>query len=475
MRTNLAVKTEPIFTHGGGRATHVATHVDGFSILKRSVLACLLWEDSFYEKGSDTANRIASLVPLVKPEQTAILACEARDRMNLRHVPLFLVSELSKIKGTGPLVENTLAHVIQRADELAEFVSIYWKSDRIGKPGKHPLSAGVKRGLARAFGKFSGYSLAKYNRDAAIKLRDVLFLCHAKPKDEEQAALWRSLVDGTLPAPDTWEVELSAGKDKRETFERLMREKKLGGLALLRNLRGMIEAHVDETLIRESLTDGVKRAFPYRFIAAAKAAPRLEDAIEQAMFRSIAEAPKLKGKTVLVIDVSGSMYHGSLSAKSDMNRSDAAAALAILVREVCEQPVLYATAGNDGARRHQTEIVPNRRGFGLSELITNNGKLCRSLGGGGIFLTQVMDFIASPEQSQAERIIVITDEQDCETDSAKCASKAKAFGRFNYIINVGAYKNGIGAAGKWEKIDGWSEAVIDYIREVELLETGQPQ
>lgn len=98
----------------------------------------MLWENSFYEKGSDVAKRIAELVPQVKPEQVAALACEARDRMNLRHVPLFLVAELSKVKGAGKLVADTLAHVIQRADELSEFLAIYWRD------GKHSLSAGVK-------------------------------------------------------------------------------------------------------------------------------------------------------------------------------------------------------------------------------------------------------------------------------------------------------------------------------------------
>jgi hypothetical protein len=64
----------------------------------------------------------------------------------------------------------------------------------------------------------------------------VLFLCHAKPKDAEQAAVWKKLVENTLESPDTWEVAWSAGKDKRENFERLLREAKLGGLAVLRRL-----------------------------------------------------------------------------------------------------------------------------------------------------------------------------------------------------------------------------------------------
>ena len=53
-------------------------------------------------------------------------------------------------------------------------------------------------------------------------MRDVLFLCHTKPKDAEQAAVWKKLVENALGFPDTWEVALSAGKDKRENFNRLL-------------------------------------------------------------------------------------------------------------------------------------------------------------------------------------------------------------------------------------------------------------
>ena len=83
------------------------------------------------------------------------------------------------------------------------------------------------------------------HRDAEVTLRDVLFMSHAKPKDEAQAALWRRLAANELANPDTWEVQLSAGADKKETFERLIREKKLGYIALIRKLRNMEQADVE--------------------------------------------------------------------------------------------------------------------------------------------------------------------------------------------------------------------------------------
>src|SRR5271155_4039205 len=211
-KMNVWKRMFPVRTHEGAVAQQVSPKAE----LRRTVLTCLLWEDVFYEKGSDIASRIAALVRANTANDIAALAREARMEMQLRHVPLFLTRELARRKGAGPLVAETLESVIQRADELSEFVALYWKEQ------KQPLSAGVKRGLARAFAKFDAYQLAKYNRDSAVKLRDVLFLCHAKPKDAAQADAWKKLVAGTLEAPDTWEVALSARKGKKETFERLL-------------------------------------------------------------------------------------------------------------------------------------------------------------------------------------------------------------------------------------------------------------
>src|ERR1700761_5357193 len=185
-------------THEGAPAVSISAEAQ----LRRSVLACMLWEDEFYEDGATIAERIAALVPQVDSGKVAAMAVEAREAMKLRHVPLLLVREMARYATHRVLVAETLARVIQRADELAEFVAIYWAE------GRAPLSGQVKKGLAAAFPKFDEYALAKYDRDGAVRLRDVLFLCHAKPKDADQAGVWRRLVEGTLTVPDTWEVAL---------------------------------------------------------------------------------------------------------------------------------------------------------------------------------------------------------------------------------------------------------------------------
>lgn len=451
MKLNILKRKSAARTHEGAKAAKLTDE----QMLRRSVLASLLWEDEFYEDGDTISARIVALATKIDPEIVARLAIEARTEMNLRHVPLLLLTVLAKTgAGREKLVANTVAAVIQRADEITELVAIYWRN------GKRPLSAQLKKGLAAAFGKFDAYQLAKYDRAGPVRLRDVLFLVHAKPAAEAQAETWKKLADNEIESPDTWEVALSGGADKRETFQRLLRQGKLGYLALLRNLRGMTTAGVDEALVKKALLarKGAERVLPFRFVAAAKAAPQFETEIDKAMLASLGQTAKLKGKTLVIIDVSGSMYGGAVSKRSDMNRALAACALGAIMRELCEEPLVYATAGSDAARVHKTLMVPARRGMALVDAIY---AMSGPLGGGGIFLNQVMRHL-EPKHPDIDRVIVITDEQDCGVGAEDSPLSAPAFGKRNYLINVASARNGIGY-GPWVHLDGFSEQVLRYI------------
>ena len=437
-------------THEGGQAERLSPEQQ----LRRTVMACLLWEKQFYEDGQSIADRIKELVPKIGHEKCVAITSEARNKMHLRHVPLLLAREMAR---QGWNVQHTLLDIIQRPDELCEFLAIYWAD------GRCPVAASVKRGLADAFKKFNAYSLAKYNRDRDIKLRDVMFICHPKPNDEEQAATWKKLAENELESPDTWEVNLSGGADKRKTFERLIKDGKLGGLAMLRNIRNMEQAGVAESVIRYGISSAnMSRVLPFRFITAAKHGPHYEDALEESMMKSLSQQKKLSGKTVFIVDVSGSMYNAPLSVKSELTRADVACSMAMIVRGLTETSRIYATAGSDRSEIHATKEVPPRHGFALRDAIY---AMCRPLGGGGIFLKQVMDYVWEQEK-KADRIIVITDEQDCDHDPKRSALHCRMWGKQHYLINVASAANGIGY-GAWTHIDGWSESVVDYIMEAE--------
>lgn len=428
-RVNLPHKTT-LFTHEGAPAKHVKVEAQ----LRRSVMACLLWEKQFYESGIDIAQRIAELIPKVDPMVVSKMAMDARHHMNLRHVPLLMVREMARHDTHKYLVATTLEYVIQRADELSEFVAMYWMD------GKQPLSAQVKKGLAKAFPKFGAYALAKYNRSGVVRLRDVLFLSHAKPKDDEQAKVWKKLIDGTLESPDTWEVALSSGNDKKEAFSRLLREKKMGAFAILRNLRNFEQNGVDRDLIKNSLENiNVSKILPFRFIAAARHAPDLEPSIEKAMLKGLEGHEKLPGMTNLLVDASGSMS-SMLSSKSEMSRFDAACGLAILLREICEDIRIYTFNG-------PVFIILPRRGFALRDAMGHptNG-------------TSLGNAVKKMNEIGYDRLIVITDEQSHDKVSDPVGD--------GYMINVASYKNGVGYH-KWTHIDGWSEAIVRYIQALE--------
>lgn len=441
MKLNTAQKT--IFTHEGAKASRIKP-VDE---LRRTVMACLLWESNFYESGEAVAYRIKRLVPLCNPDDVAALAIEAREKQHLRHAPLLLVRELardSKRCAEG-LIASTLCRVIQRADELTEFLAMYWAE------GRRPISKQVKKGLARAFQKFGEYALGKYNRDAAIRLRDVLFMVRAKPRDDEQAALWKRLVDGKLAVPDTWETALSGGADKKATFERLLTENRLGDLALLRNLRNMQQAGVDSAMVFAALERmaGKTKALPFRFVAAARAVPAWEPQIDSAMQVAMRSMDRLPGKTCVLVDVSGSMYD-KLSAKSDLTRLDAAAALAVLVRGIAAEVRVFAF--NDTVRE-----VPPRQGMALIDAIGPPN--------GGTYLGSAVKMVRAA-WPQMDRLIVVTDEQSSDPVGHP--------GCTGYLINVASYRNGVGY-GDWTHVSGFSEAVVNYIAALEKAGESVPE
>jgi 60 kDa SS-A/Ro ribonucleoprotein len=443
MRLNILKLHKPR-THEGAPARRITAE----QALRRSVLSCMLWEGEFYEDGVQIAGRIQELVPQVAAVKVAALAIEARERMKLRHAPLLLVREMARHATHRGLVAETLARVIQRADELSEFVAIYWAQ------GRQPLSAQVKKGLAAAFGKFDEYALAKYDRAGAVRLRDVLFLCHARPADEAQAALWKRLVDNELATPDTWEVALSAagsgeGTGKRAVWERLLAERKLGAMALLRNLRNLHQAGVNEVLVLAALAEAkTDRVLPFRFLAAARNAPQWEEALETAMFRALeGRAGKLAGHTVLLVDVSGSM-EAPISRRSEMRRTDAAYGLAILLREIAEKVTIYTFSDH-------AQMVPARRGMALRDALD------KSQPHSGTMLGAALKQVESEVRAGYDRLVVITDEQSHDSVPAPRGK--------GYVINVASNRNGVGY-GAWTHVDGWSEAVVDYIAE---LETGE--
>lgn len=455
-----------------GVDTDTAAKQTNIQLLRRLVLANLLWEDIAYADGKSVTDEIARLIPLCNPEEVASLAIEARQVQKLRHTPLFLATEMCKYDETRPYVKDVLPQIITRADMLTDFIAIYWKD------GKCPLCNAAKKGLAQAFHNFNEYKLAKYDRNTPVKLRDVMFLTHPKPMDDKEKDLFNKVANRTLKTPETWEVLLSeahTNDDKAKVWTKLIQEGKLGGKAMLMNIRNMTKVGVSRDVIENGLKNlNGLMLLPLDFVKAARMSEGFERDIEDAMIRNYSHLPKLPGKTLFIVDVSGSM--GSVtSSGSRFTRLDEAASMAMLAANQCEDFELVCTAGSDSRLEEAQEFIKYpEKGFGMFKQIQNASD---NLGFGGIFTYQCLEKLRNKlgdKINEYERIIVFSDSQDIDVSSSESLNhdkKPRPFGKHNYICDVSCEKHGIAYQGIWDaEISGWSEHFLTYIAAYEGIE-----
>lgn len=480
-------------SHEGG----LATILDAKETLRRTTLSCLLWEKGFYEDGIDIADRISQLIPSIDPQDVFDIAVEASDQMKLRHVPLYIAVEMLNHPEHKKLVRRLVNKVVKRPDELVEIISIYWRkelkpvrsdsgkfvSQRFAQGRKIPMQ--LLRGCRDAFTKFDQYQMLRWQeKGGAVTLADVIKIVHPDPTlavrksqsiDMSMSDVYAAIVNKTAKAPDTWESQLSAaGKEaKKDIFTNMISQNRLGAQALLMNLRGMIEAGVDLDTIKTALLNmNVERLLPYRFITAARYAPALKNELQDAMFRCVRDIPKLGGKTVLLVDISGSMSSAMSrrpnGRESDLRRIDGAAALCILAQAICERTAIYLfnTATykvDDQAIDIVTKIDPLKRGYGVSTTTkTYPFKLVgldlaeaisKSVAG-GTDIAQAVNHVNINEQY--DRLIIFSDEQSSTTP------RMPNEGTLGYSINVATNDCGIGY-GSFCHINGFSEAILNYI------------
>lgn len=455
-----------------GNVTDAAAAQTNIQYLRRAVLANLLWENIAYMDGQSITDEIKRLIPLCDPKDVANLTIEARTMQKLRHTPLFLAVEMCKHDATRPYVKDVLPQIITRADMLTDFMALYWMD------GKCPICNAAKKGLAKAFHNFKEYHFAKYDRDAEIKLRDVMFMVRPKPENQLETVLYRKIADRTLETPETWEVLLSNAHtpaEKAAVWEKLINECKIGGKAMLMNIRNMQSAGVPRPTIVKGLNE-LKGAMllPLDFLKAMRESNGLDREIEDAMLNTYKNMPKLPGKTLFIVDVSGSM--GSItSSGSTFSRLDQAAAMAMLAANQCEDFELVCTAGSDRLlKEEQAYIKYPSKGF---QMFKDIDAMYRKLGGGGIFTYQCLEKLREKLGEKIHdyaRVIIFSDSQDIDVSnycSLNHDKKPRPFGKYNYICDVSCHTRGINYKGVWTaEISGWSEHFLTYIAAFEGIE-----
>lgn len=290
-----------------------------------SILLTSFANDAFYKSANDTFERLKYLVGVCDKKLVAQAAVYARTQFGMRSISHVVSSELAKHISGEKWAKGFYNAVVYRPDDMMEILSYH-----TSKNGKVPNS--MKKGLAKAFEKFDKYALAKYRGEGkGFKLVDVVNLVHPIPVDKNKESI-NALIKGELKSFDTWESQLTdAGQKatneeekaefKKEVWIGLVKERKIGYFALLRNLRNIIQQApevitealamlVDEKLIKKSLV------LPFRFTTAFEEIQKITDgkiirdvlmALNKAVDIAVSNVPVFDGETLTVLDVSGSM------------------------------------------------------------------------------------------------------------------------------------------------------------------------
>lgn len=440
-----------------GKLTDKTGKYSDYEMLHRVTLANLLFESNYYQSADEIMKQIETLCHQVTGDQIIKLALECRFEQKLRHTPLWLLILADEIHGVS--IKDALAKIANRPDMTIDLLQMLKVRN-----GSFKMSKSIKKGLSKAFDQYDEYQIAKYKKsNMEVSLIDIVNLVHPKPTPDNEKAL-KGLVDGTLAAANTWEVALSQGSDKKKTFERMIAEKSLGSLAILRNLRNMTDAGLSRSTIRTAIEQvNSNWLTPLNFLAAQRNVPQFTSYIDEAMKKCFSQE-KIEGTTILAIDVSGSMGQVT-SANSKFSRMDLAFAMAAVGSYIFEDLILVFTAGSDYERKGKHLIWNDSKGLGL---FNHFRKIYTDLGGGGIFTYQLCEWLKENGYSRdADRLVVISDSQDIDAQSGLNKKPDTLAYKTSYIIDISTHTHGI-KTGNWTaEINGWSDKVFHYIKALE--------
>lgn len=450
------------------KSGHSAYSMTAKSKLVTQVLTSFFNENKFYGDNSAEMQETIKSVIATDPKFVANLAVFARREFNMRSVSHILIAYLSHEVNGKPFARNAINAVCVRGDDATEIMACYL--DLFGKP----IPNALKKGIADAVQRFDEYTLAKYKGNGkTVKMRDLLCLCRPTPKNEEQSDMWKRLLNNELETPYTWETELSANGNNAQTWENLIDSGKVGYMALLRNLRNILNANpknANKVLDTIENPEMVKRSkqLPFRYLSAYKeleniGGSRVFDALENAVEASVENMPKLEGTTVIAVDTSGSMS-SAISAKSTVKCYEIAMMLGLIANKICENSIFYTF--DIGIKKHP---VSSRNGVLYTTIHS------ASCGGG---TRMHLPFAAMiQEKINADRVIVISD-NECNGGywSKPVQSLADEYRKLTgndiwvHAIDLQGYGTQQFHGKKTNVIAGWSEKVFSFIK---LAEQGE--
>ena len=264
-------------------------------------------------------------------EGTLREAVRLRNEENMRTTPqviLVRAAHHKSAKGTG-LVNLYSKDIIKRADEPS--VGLAYHVYRYGKAC--PIPNSLKKAWRNSLQGFNDYSLAKYRMEnKEVKTVDVVNLVHPKSFNIDKL-----MKDQLRNTENTWEAIISAEGSNKESWTKALDV--MGHMALLRNLRNLIEKGVEHDLYLGQLVEGAPtgKQFPFRYYSAynvikqlAGSNGRVLDALEECMELSIGNMPKFDGRLMSLCDNSGSAQSATTSSVGTMRISQIANLSAVI-------------------------------------------------------------------------------------------------------------------------------------------------
>ncbi|MFD9220850.1 TROVE domain-containing protein [Streptomyces sp. NPDC060064] len=512
-RTTKAGTVSPVRSTGRAVRTHqggIGAGRDARSELFLLAVANFVSQQTFYESGGDRDNRFTTLVrrlAVEDPEWTAGLLAWLRGEGNMRTASIVGAAEYVKARldasvTAGPTNRQVVDSVLRRADEPGEMLG-YWTS-QYGRNVPKP----VKRGIADAVSRlYSGKSLLKYDTASkGYRFGDILNLVHASPDPGKpwQGALFQYALDrrhnpdtaeppatnrtltahralmavpaaerrAVITAPDgaarlaeagmTWEALAGwlQGPMDAAAWEAVIPS--MGPMALVRNLRNFDEAGVSDQVaaqVAAEISDpevvAASRQFPFRYLAAYQHAPSLRwsHPLERALGHSLANVPALPGRTLILVDRSGSMW-ARLSDRSELNRADAAAVFGAAVAMRADRADLVEFGTSSAS-------VKYRKGESVLKVLERFGDL------GGTNTTEAV----RKHYKKHDRVLIVTDEQAAYSYHGDPTEQVPADIPV-YTWNLAGYRAGHAPSGKPNRhtFGGLTDAAF---RMVPLLERGR--
>ena len=488
------------------RVTRMKTHEggEGRKAEVREELAMLalssFLSDSFYERGGDTISRMQKLVAKAPRKFVTQLARVARQEFNMRTTPAALVGFYTLEHGQ-PQDGRVIRDVFFRGDEIGDYLATVASFSDKGKV----IPSAVRFGRAVLQDRLTERSALRYsNFNRNWNLAKAIRITHARAEStaEKRALfdfvlLWKS--EGSLSAawerlPDearmllpvihkavngaedsgeiSWERSRSAGASWESVVDNM------GYMALLRNLRNFFEKVPASdrdfwNLVANRLADpeavANSKQLPFRFLSAHRAISGSEhtwwyhseinngfrdhdkyalisNALSEALDVSVGNLPAFEGRTLILVDTSGSMDAG-VSDKSQVSYVDIATLFgAAMFRAQNSAVVCFGTTAAKVPLNKNHSVLANQAKLSDNEL---RGRL-----GYG---TNMSTAFARVNVNDFDNIVVFSDMQIHD----EIRSALRGYSGNVYSVNLAAYEAQMTrVGGNFYTIGGWADSTL---------------